>query len=272
MHGNWWWILLAVLGAVAVTLAVLAFSSATLSPLARKWDDVYTGNFTSKAVDLNLTTGNGSITCRTWSDPGYRLVAHVQALGSSEAKARRLAAESIKVEQSGDSIKVGGETGWWPKVMVSVELYLPAGPEYHLQANTGNGAVNLEGGSYATARVHTGNGSLESTALIGELEANAGNGSIHMLATGSGRWVLTSANGQVSVDTANLGETGMMVEADTTNGKIVMDIGGQRTEQSGGGSGRTPLRMSTIGYEQAHRQLFIQARTNLGKIIVLRGA
>lgn len=271
MHSSWLWVLLAILGIVVVTLAVLMFSSATLSPLAHKWDDAYIGSFTAGVVDLNLTTGNGSITCRTWSDPGYKLIVHVQALGSNEVEVRRLAAESIKVEQGGGSIKVSGEDGWWPKAMVSVELYLPAGPEYHLQANTGNGSVKLEGGSYATARVHTGNGSLEGSAVIGELEANAGNGSIHMLATGSGRWTLASANGLVSVDTANLGETGIMVEAHTTGGKIVMDIGGHRVEEKGG-PGHTPLRMSTIGYEQAHQQLSIQAHTNLGKIIVLPGA
>lgn len=271
MHVNWFWIvLLTILVVVAVTLAGIACSSATFSPLAHKWDEVYTGSFTSGAVDLNLTTGNGSSTYRTWSGPGYKLVVHMRALGISEARARRLAAELITVEHGESSIKVNGDGGWFPKAMANIELYLPAGPEYQLQANTGNGAVKLEGGSYATARVHTGNGDLESTAVIGELEANAGNGSIRMAAAGSGSWTLTTRNGLISVDTANLGETGIMVDADTTNGKIVMDIGGHRLEQQGG-RGHAPLRMSTSGYEPARQQLSIRARTNLGKITVLPG-
>jgi len=269
MHVNWFWVLLLTILVIAVvTLGSMACSSANFSPFAHKWDHVYNGSFTSGAVDLNLTTGNGSITCRTWSGPGYKLVVHTRALGISEARARRLAAELISVEHGDGSIKVNDGGGWFPKATASIELYLPAGPEYHLQAKTGNGAVKLEGGSYATARVHTGNGALEGTAVIGELEAKAGNGSIRMAAAGSGRWTLTTSNGVISVDTANLGETGIMVDAETTNGKILMDIGGQRMEQKGG-SGHAPLRMSTSGYEQARQQLSIQARTNLGKINVL---
>jgi len=269
MHGNWLWVLVAALGVVAAALAVLMFSSATLSPLARRWDEVYTGSFPAGAVDLKLSTGNGAITCHAWSEPGYKLIVHVQALGLSETRARRLAAGSIKVERDGRGLKVTGDGGWWPKAMAGVELYLPAGPEYHLEADTGNGSVCLDGGTYATARVRMGNGSLEGTAVIQELEADTGNGSIHMLATGSGRWVLSSKNGLVGVDTARLGETGVMVQADTSGGKITVDIDGHRVE---GGPGRTPLQMSTVGYEQARLQLSIQAHTNLGKIVILPGA
>ena len=270
MHVNWFWVLL-LMGLViaGVTLGGMACPTA-FSPFAHKWDDVFNGSFTSGAIDLSLTTGNGSITCRTWSGPGYKLIVHTRALGISEGQARALAAELISVEHGDGSIKVNDGGGWFPKAMTSIELYLPAGPEYHLQANAGNGAVKLEGGSYATARVHTGNGALEGTAVIGELEASAGNGSIRMAAAGSGRWTLSTKNGLINVDTADLGETALMVDADTTNGKIMLDIGGQSLEQKGS-PGHTPLRMSTRGYEQAHRQLFIQTRTNLGKITVHPG-
>lgn len=251
MHVNWFWILLGAILVIGVAFGSVACSD-HYGPFGHKWDDVYNGSFTARAVDLDLTTGNGSITLRTWNGPGYKLVVHTRALGLSEAQSRRLAAELISVEQGGGGIKVNGGVGWFPKAAASMELYLPAGPEYHLQVNAGNGAVQLEGGSYATARVQT------------------GNGSIRMAAAGSGRWTLTTGNGSINVNTADLGETGLMVEAATTNGTITMDIGGQRTEQKGA-SGHSPLRMATHGYEQAGRQLVIQARTGNGKITVQPG-
>lgn len=267
MHVNWFWILVLILVIGVVALGGMACGSGNFGPIGHKWDDVYNGNFVSGAVDLALTTGNGSITCRTWSGPGYKLIVHTQAFGTSEAQARSNAAELISVEHGDGSIKVQDGGGWFPKAKANIELYLPAGPEYHLQAKAGNGAITLDGGTYATARVHTGNGSLEGTAAIGELDASAGNGSIRMAAAGSGRWTLATGNGSINVNTADSGEIGMMVDADTRNGTITMDLGGQRMEQKGGRG--TPLRMATNRYEQAHRQLFIQARTNNGKITVL---
>lgn len=271
MHVIWFWIrllmILAVLIFAGATIVGVAAPVRTFSPFVHRWDEVYTGNFTSGAVELNQTTGYGSATYRTWSGPGYKMVMHMRAMGVTEAQARRLAARSIKVEQGEGGIKVDG-AGWFPKAASDVELYLPVGPEYHVQAKTGTGAVKLEGESYAIARVHTVNGSFEGTGVIAELEANVSIGSIRMAPTGSGRWTSTTRMGAISINTGNLGETGIMVDANTRVGSMVMEIGGQRMEQKGGG-GRAPLRMATLGYEQAPKQLFIQARTNLGAVTVL---
>lgn len=134
MHINWFLVLLlAILVIGVVALGGMACSSATFSPFAHKWDDVYTGNFTSEAVDLNLTTGNGSITCRTWSGPGYKLIVHTQALEIGETGARRSATELIRVEHGDSGIKVSDG----PKAMASIELLpgrLPAQNQPFLHA------------------------------------------------------------------------------------------------------------------------------------------
>lgn len=257
-------------GSLGSFIDSMVSSFTDFTPFGYRWDDVYEGNFTARTIDLNLATGNGSITLHTWTEPGYKLVMHLRAGGPDEAEARRRAADAIRVEHGGNAIKVYSGSGWWPRAYASIELWVPDGLEYHLKANSGNGSIKLEGGRYATARLHTGNGSIEGTAVIGDLEANTGNGSIRTAAAGSGRWNLTTGNGSIQVDTAGAGDSGIMVDANTGAGKILVDVGGQRMEQ--GGVGHVNVRISSPGYEQSAQQLSIRARTGLGSITVRPGA
>lgn len=235
-----------------------------------RWDDTYDGSFGPGPVVLDLTTNNGCIQVHRWSLSTYRLILHVHASGSDEAEARRRAAESIRLEHGPAGIALQVHQGWVNRVWASVELYLPDGPEYHLKAHTGNGSINLESGRFASARVRTGNGSVEGKAIVGNLDVTTGNGSIRAAAGAAGEWKLGTGNGSIYVDTADLGDTAMEVHANTGAGRISVELPGASTNQ--GGFGHVNVHISTPNFSQAANRLSVRARTGLGSITVRRGA
>jgi len=240
------------------------------SPFGYRWEETYDGNFDAEPVQLDVNTNNGSIHLHSWTLSTYKIVLHVQAGGADEAEARRRAQEAIRLEHGAAGITLRVNDGWASRVGAAVELYLPEGPEYRLKAVTGNGSIHLESGRFASAWLRTGNGSVHSSATVGDLDANTGNGSIHAAARSSGQWNLATGAGSVHVDSSGLGDTAVEVNASTAAGRVQVDIPGASTNQ--GGLGHVAVRLSSPNFEQAASRLTLRARTGLGSITVRNGA
>lgn len=227
-----------------------------------RWEETYTGQFDTGAIQLSLDTGNGSINCCTWDEPGYKLVLRVSASGANEEEARKRAQSHIKLEHGSTGVELRVDS--WHATSVSAHLYLPAGPEYSLKAHSGNGSLDLGGCTLASARVRTGNGSIDLSGAVGELDASTGNGSIRAVAAGSGSMVLATGNGSITVDTASLpSDVGVDVNATSGLGRIRVELpGGRGVSQVG----MTTVQLSSR--DEAVKRLSIRARSGLGSVTI----
>jgi hypothetical protein len=183
-------------------------------------------------VSLDVRTGSGDIQVRTGPEGTVRIVGHVRANGWAGMDAR----EQVKrvesdppIDQSGDTIRVGGLKDWWSlnHVTISYELTVPV--ETRLRTRTGSGDQWLDGirgpvdagagsGHIRIGRtsneveVSIGSGDIEVENAGGNLVARAGSGSIRAAAvagavsarTGSGDVeIVQTAQGGVEVTTGS---------------------------------------------------------------------
>lgn len=187
----------------------------------------------SGPVDIDITTGSGSITVRTGGSDTVEVTGRIRATDwsdNAEDKVRRLEANP-PIQQSGNSIHIGHieEAELRRNVSISYELTVPAQTE--LKAHSGSGNQNVEGirgplevnagsGSVkisnigGTVRADTGSGSIDIDHAKGNVRAHAGSGSIRATDigggfegnTGSGRITLSqSAPGAVRAETGSGG-------------------------------------------------------------------
>ncbi|MBI4467606.1 MAG: DUF4097 family beta strand repeat protein [Acidobacteria bacterium] len=174
------------------------------------------------AVDLEVNTGSGSITVRTGGASSVYVKGTIRAssglfggLGDAQEKVRQLEANP-PIQQTGNSIRIGGVEDRWLRqnVSISYELVVPA--DTRLRADTGSGGVDVEGlGGPVSA--DTGSGSIRISNIRGEVRADTGSGDIE----------LDSIEGDVSVDTGSgliraTGIAGGFV-ADTGSGSVRLE-------------------------------------------------
>jgi DUF4097 and DUF4098 domain-containing protein YvlB len=187
----------------------------------------------SGPVDLDISTGSGSITVRPGSSDTVEIRGRIRAtdwMGNAEEKVRRLEANP-PIQQNGNSIRIGQieEPELRRNVSISYEVTVPA--ETELKAHSGSGSQNVDGirgpvevnagsGSIkisnigGTVRAETGSGSMDIDHVKGNVRAHAGSGSIRATDvaggfeanTGSGRITLSqTAPGAVRAETGSGG-------------------------------------------------------------------
>ena len=186
------------------------------------------------AVDIDISTGAGSITVQTGAAGTVKVTGHIKASGwfdsSAEEKVHRLESNP-PIQQSGNSIRIGHmqEQALLQNISISYEVVVPAATR--LKAHSGSGAQNIDGiggplevnagsGSVkisnigSTVRAETGSGNMDIDHVQGDVRAHAGSGSIRATDihggfegnTGSGRITLSqSAPGAVHVETGSGG-------------------------------------------------------------------
>ena len=183
-------------------------------------------------VSLEVSTGSGDIQVTTGPEGTVRIVGHIRANGWAGLDVR----EQVKrvesdppIEQSGNSIRIGGLKDWWSlnHVTISYELTVPV--ETRLRTRTGSGDQWIDGmrgpvdagagsGNVRIGRtsnevdVSIGSGDIEVESAGGNLIARAGSGSIRAAAvagavsarTGSGDVeIVQAAQGGVDVATGS---------------------------------------------------------------------
>ena len=250
------------------------------------------------AVDLEVSTGSGTITVRTGDASTVRVHATIHAgfdlFGPDpEQKVRRIEANP-PVEQVGNIIKIGrvDDPALRRNLSIDYDLVVPA--ETRLSAKNGSGDVTAVG-VRGPAQVSTGSGRLTLRDIGGEVRASTGSGDVELdgiggpvrASTGSGRIralriggafdgstgsgdirVEQTAAGKVRVDTGSgtveLVNARGMVSVSTGSGDVRAQgepVGDWRVE-TGSGSVRVEL-ASAAGFD-------LDARSSSGRVSVDR--
>jgi DUF4097 and DUF4098 domain-containing protein YvlB len=185
-------------------------------------------------VNLDLTTGSGSINVRTGSSSQVEVTGHIKITnwfgGDAEERVKRIEANP-PIQQSGNDIRIGhiNDTELLHNISISYDLVVPA--ETQLRSHTGSGSQSVEGlrkqieieagsGSLKisdiddTVRAETGSGEISIDRVKGNVRTKAGSGSIRATDiaggfeghTGSGHISLEqTASGSVRADTGSGG-------------------------------------------------------------------
>jgi DUF4097 and DUF4098 domain-containing protein YvlB len=185
-------------------------------------------------VNLDLTTGSGSVNVRTGSSSEVQVTGHIKVTnwfgGNADERVKRIEANP-PILQSGNDIRIGhiDDTELLHNISVSYDLVVPA--DTQLRSHTGSGSQSVEGlrkqieiesGSGnlkisdigATVRAETGSGGIDINRIKGNVRAKTGSGSIQAddIAggfeghTGSGHITLEqTASGSVRADTGSGG-------------------------------------------------------------------
>jgi hypothetical protein len=246
-------------------------------------------------VNLEVTTGSGSIEVRPGTANQVQVTGHIRARGwfsdNPEAKVKRLEANP-PILQSGNDIRIGhiDDPSLRRNVSISYEVLVPASTR--LQAHSGSGNVQAQGvqgpaeistgsGNIQvsdigdTVRAETGSGGIGIDRVKGNVRAKTGSGSIHATgvaggfegSTGSGSVSLEqSAPGAVRVDTGSgsmelRGVRGSL-EAKTGSGSIRVDGDPTGAWSVRSGSGGVRMRLpSDAAFD-------LNARTSSGTVSV----
>jgi DUF4097 and DUF4098 domain-containing protein YvlB len=186
------------------------------------------------AVNLDLTTGSGSVNVRTGSSSEVQVTGHIKVTnwfgGNADDRVKRIEANP-PIQQSGNDIRVGhiDDSELLHNISISYDLVVPA--ETQLHSHTGSGSQSVEGlrkrleiesGSGTlkisdigdAVRAETGSGGIEIDRVKGNVRAKAGSGTIRATDiagafegdTGSGHITLEqTASGSVRADTGSGG-------------------------------------------------------------------
>ena len=188
----------------------------------------------SGVVNLDVSTGSGSIQVRTGASNQVEITGHIKATdwfgGGADDKVKQLEANP-PIQQSGNDIRVGhiDNPELRRNVSISYEIVVPAETELRSHTGSGNqvvdgihGALDVGTGSGGlkvsnignTVHADTGSGNIDIDHVKGHVRAKTGSGSINAndvaggfdADTGSGRITLEqTAPGAVRADTGSGG-------------------------------------------------------------------
>jgi DUF4097 and DUF4098 domain-containing protein YvlB len=247
------------------------------------------------AVNLDLTTGSGSVTIRTGSSSQVEVTGHIKTtnwFGSDASERVKRIESNPPIQQSGNDIRIGhiDDTEMLHNISISYDLVVPAETQLHSHTGSGNqsvegirGRIEIESGSGGlrisdvgdTVRAETGSGEIAIDRVKGNVRTKAGSGSIRATDvaggfdghTGSGHITLEqTAAGSVHADT---GSGGMelrgvrgSLDAEAGSGTITAEGNPTGSWTVHSGSGSIHLRLaSDAGFD-------LDARTSSGSISV----
>lgn len=212
-------------------------------------------------VELNVSTGAGSIMIRPGSGGTVRIIGEIRAKSDTqqraEEKARYIAANP-PIEQNGNSIRIGHIDREEYQRNVSISYTIETPPDTRVDAETGSGNQEIAG-VRGTVEASTGSGNLRLSDIGGEVQAETGSGNIEVASVArglrasagsgnirgnriSGSVKLSTGSGDIDVEQVGEGdaqlETGSgSIEASGVNGALHAGTGSGNIRAGG-----TPLR------------------------------
>ena len=193
----------------------------------------------SGTVDLDVSTGSGSIHVKTGDGTTVRVNGLIRARDDFQARADekvRYLQSNPPIEQAGNVIRIGQiqDSRYRNNVSISYEIVVP--PDTHLRSKTGSGQQSVDG-IRGPAEVSTGSGNLTVSNVGGGLIARTGSGRIDLDAikgrveahTGSGRIQASGIEGAFKADTGSGGVT----MGQTAPGDVEVSAGSGNLEVSG---------------------------------------
>jgi hypothetical protein len=203
-------------------------------------------------VNLDVSTGSGSIQIRTGATNQVQVTGHIKTRdwlgGNGEEKVKQLQANP-PILQSGNDIRIGhiDDSELRQNVSISYELVVPG--ETQLHSHTGSGHQTVEGirrsvevgtGSGElkitdigdTVRADTGSGDVQIDRVKGNVRARTGSGSIHATAIGGG-FEANTGSGHITLEQTSPGA----VRADTGSGGMELrGVRGSLEAKAGSGT------------------------------------
>ena len=187
----------------------------------------------SGPVQLNVSTGSGSIKIRPGSSGTVRVTGEIRARSDSqqgaEDKARYIAANP-PIEQNGNIIRIGHIDREEYRRNVSISYTVETPPDTKVDAHTGSGNQEIEG-VRGTVEASTGSGNLRITDIGDEVHAETGSGSIEVASTGRG---LRASTGSGNIRGSRISGS---VKLSTGSGEISVEQVGEGDAQLETGSG-----------------------------------
>jgi DUF4097 and DUF4098 domain-containing protein YvlB len=185
-------------------------------------------------VNLDITTGSGSIEVHPGSGNQVQITGHIKATewfdSNAEEKVKRLE-QNPPIQQSGNDIRIGHieDPELRHNISISYEVLVPVQTE--LRAHSGSGNQSVEG-IHGPAQVESGSGGLKIFGIGDHVRAETGSGSIEL------DHVKGSVRAQTGSGSIRAGDIAGGFEGDTGSGRITLQQtapGSVRAETGSGG-------------------------------------
>lgn len=148
-------------------------------------------------VELNISTGAGSIHLSRGADNQVHVVGHVKSGwgANNDARVREIAAHP-PIEQVGNIIRIGLHHENLHNISIDYDIQAPANA--FLEASSGSGSLIIDGVG-DNAKLSTGSGDIRATGLKNSFSANTGSGSISIEQTGQGDVRAQTGSGNIEL-------------------------------------------------------------------------
>ena len=259
-------------------------------------------------IVCKLRTGNGRISVRGCSDPGFRLTV-VQRIRAKDRETALSKLHHLEIPSDEPIQELQIEIPSFPDATVSLELEVPRSLIYQLDLATHNGAIALADLYGRTVQLSTANGSITAQGLQSEqihcttvngacrvdqtttdvfvgrtgngsfrleglqseqVECETSNGSIRIepVVRGTAHYSLTTTNGSVRVDLSRSSEAKTAFDLHTFVGRIVVPEEGLEMTHVDRQSGGWHVVGRSPDFEAGSSRLHLNVRTGSGSIRV----
>ncbi len=247
-----------------------------------------------------LTTFNGAIALQPSQDGGYHFTANLYGRGTTEQEARQ-ALDLLELQNTddlrGDSLELSfALTANTPSMLpipvvlangvnngAAYFLQVPPEPAHDLEAGTTNGAIAAVGLHGPHYKAGTSNGAIAANGAFDRVEAQTTNGAISLEGgtfndvdgqtnngaiavtldpTRSATVHLTTSNGAIAVSVPRDDAVAFDITADTTNGRVTIEVEDHDSVDDDHGEYRSPH------WSSADIQLTLDLDTTNGSIVV----
>jgi hypothetical protein len=246
------------------------------------------GTFDPSATTLTvmLDVHNGDATVQTWDKESFQIVLKARARAWSFGEAQRLL-ESVTLQPQLSPTGIGFRAprqslGPFSSLETDVQLWLPRGRVYELNASSLNGAISVQEINAATADLNAMNGRIKLNTLTaqnaklqttngsigGQLSASQAtisttDGSIDLiLGRVTGRYELSTFNGSIELDVPDDPSVGYAISAQSTTDRVRVQIPNFIFQQQE----RRRVEGTTSNFERALTTITIRASTVNGRI------
>ncbi|MGA8151010.1 MAG: DUF4097 family beta strand repeat-containing protein [Terriglobales bacterium] len=189
-------------------------------------------------VNLNLTTGSGSVNVRTGSSGHVQVTGHIRVTnwfgGDAEQRVKSIE-DNPPIQQRGNDILIGhtGDSELFHNVSISYEVIVPA--DTRLDSHTGSGNQTVEG-VRGQVEVESGSGSVKLSDIGDSVRAEAGSGDIHV------DHVKGNVHAKTGSGSINANDVAGGFEGSTGSGHITLDQSAPGSVRAETGSGGLDLR------------------------------
>jgi hypothetical protein len=240
----------------------------------------------SQTLKITLDIQNGDITVQTWERENVQITLTARARSWDFAESQQLiesAIQALHLSPTGISFRAPRQSlGPFSSLETDVQLWLPRGRVYELNASSLNGAISVQEINAAVADLNAMNGRIKLNTLTaqnaklqttngsisGQLSASQAtisttNGSIDLiLGRVTGRYELSTFNGSIELDVPDDPSVGYAISAQSTTDRVRVQIPNFIFQQQE----RRRVEGTTSNFESALTTITIRASTVNGRI------